>query len=110
MQQQYVECINILTRDPSPGVREKSGTVLPVILLCFETILFQVGKKLRHYMLSLTKQLDYTHKDGRMSALELITTLVSKLPADVLAEYFLVFFLSLSSMMASDEDAQCRKG
>ena len=71
---------------------------------------YPLGKRLRSYILSLTKQLEYTHKDGRMSALELLGMLISKLPPDLLEEYFLVVFLSLSMMLVSDEDAECRKG
>ena len=71
---------------------------------------YPLGKKLRNYVVSLTKQLEYTHKDGRMSALELLGMLVSKLPPALLKEYFLVVFLSLSTMLVSDEDAECRKG
>ncbi|KAL5266183.1 hypothetical protein ACHWQZ_G003559 [Mnemiopsis leidyi] len=71
---------------------------------------YPLGKKLRTYLISLTNQLEYTHKDGRMSALELLGMVITKLPPDLLKEYFLVVFLALSTMLVSDVDAECRKG
>ena len=70
---------------------------------------YPLGKKLRPLFLSLTQQLEYTHKDGRLSALELTHALITKLPPDLLKEYFLVFFLSMSRMLVSDEEVECRR-
>ena len=70
---------------------------------------YPLGKKLRPLFISLTQQLEYTHKDGRLSALELIHALISKLPPDLLKEYFLVFFLSLSRMLVADDEVECRR-
>lgn len=83
--------------------------------LCSSTLLqflldYPLGeKRFREHVNFLAANLAYEHESGRLAAIDLLSVLASKLPADMLAAYAPTFFMPLVRCMVGDRSAACRK-
>ncbi|XP_078582715.1 small subunit processome component 20 homolog isoform X3 [Branchiostoma floridae x Branchiostoma japonicum] len=70
---------------------------------------YPLGKKLHRHLEFFVRQLNYDLEAGRESALEMIATIFSSFPQNLLEEYAAFFFVPLSSRLINDDSAKCRK-
>ena len=60
-------------------------------------------------MHKLIANLSYEHESGRLAAIDMLSVLITKLPAELLETYAPVFFLPLVSQLVNDSSASCRR-
>ncbi|XP_066264950.1 small subunit processome component 20 homolog [Branchiostoma lanceolatum] len=70
---------------------------------------YPLGKKLHRHLEFYVRQLNYNVEAGRESALEMIATVFSSFPQNLLEEYAAFFFVPLASRLINDDSAKCRK-
>ena len=58
----------------------------------------------------ILQQLDYEFEDGRLSAMELISSLITDFPVNIIANhYYSLIFISISARLINDQSPRCRK-
>ncbi|GAB1607823.1 small subunit processome component 20 homolog [Argonauta hians] len=87
-----------------PFVQKQSRDVVLRFLLDYP-----LGKKLYDHLELLFQQLQYSQETGRLSAMELVLSLVHKYPVLQLNEDASLFFLPFCMSLANDDSAKCRK-
>ena len=93
----------IMVRSLRPAAREVAGDIFLRFL-----IYYPMGdKRFQHHMQVAVRNLDYVHTAGRLSALELLSTMMQRLPPPILDAHAEVLFLPTVLRLANDEDAAC---
>ena len=71
---------------------------------------YPMGKqRIENHLKQMVLNAKYQYEGGRMSALELVHTVIQKLPIPLLEEYTQVFFLPLVLQLVNDESKLCRE-
>jgi len=71
---------------------------------------YPMGKqRLENHLKQIVLNVQYEYDDGRLSAIELVCTLINKLPLPLLEEYCQLFFLPLVLQLVNDESKKCRE-
>ncbi|GFU14944.1 small subunit processome component 20 homolog [Trichonephila clavipes] len=77
--------------------------------VCLQYMLdYPLGKKLERIIKFFLAHLDYPLKDGRISALEMIHSMMNSFPERVLEKHSAMFLLPLAARLVNDEP-ECRK-
>ena len=66
-------------------------------------------KKLDDHLEFVLTQLNYEYEDGRASALDMLSSIVTNFPFEFLLRHSGVLFLATSAMLVNDEAPNCRK-
>eukprot|EP00124_Ichthyophonus_hoferi_P003712 Ihof_evm2s341 gene=Ihof_evmTU2s341 len=106
------EVYDLMTQVSEMAVRSTVSSTRTMSVQIFTTYLldYPLGERLlKKHLEFVVRNLDYEHRTGRESALELIRQTVELFPWDVLVEYIQFFFVPLVMMLVNDEDPQCRE-
>ncbi|KAA1470494.1 hypothetical protein DENSPDRAFT_774855 [Dentipellis sp. KUC8613] len=95
----------IMVTNQASQVQELCRSVLLQFLLDYP----QGKGRLRNQMAFLAKNLSYVHESGRRSVLELLSAIVAKFDAQLIAQYADMFFVSLVMLLANDDSSKCRE-
>lgn len=94
----------LLVRSHSPQVRALCSQVLLVFFLDYP-----LGeKRLQRHLRSLFANFDYEYEEGRIAAYDMIYTIITKFPVELLDAQFELFFFPLVSKLVSDSSQNCR--
>ncbi|XP_064596875.1 small subunit processome component 20 homolog [Liolophura sinensis] len=92
-----------LTGD-SPHVRLQSRQLTLQYLIDYP-----LGNKLQKHLEFFVTQLEYEMESGRESTLEMLATIFSSFPQNVLIKFSGLFFFPMATSLANDESAKCKK-
>jgi len=71
---------------------------------------YPMGKqRLESHMKQMILNIKYEYEDGRISALDLISAVINKLPLPLLEEYIQLLFLPLVLQLVNDDSKKCRE-
>ncbi|XP_056016221.1 small subunit processome component 20 homolog [Ostrea edulis] len=70
---------------------------------------YPLGKLLNKHLEFYVTQLSYEMENGRESALEMLATIFSSFPQNILNEHAGMFFIPMSAALVNDESTKCRK-
>ncbi|XP_070543166.1 small subunit processome component 20 homolog [Ptychodera flava] len=70
---------------------------------------YPLGKKVQTYLDFYISQLVYEYEDGRKSALEILATIFTSFPQELLVEKAGLFYVPMATRLVNDESAECRK-
>eukprot|EP00978_Attheya_sp_CCMP212_P026914 scaffold89414_cov49-Attheya_sp.AAC.2 len=71
---------------------------------------YPMGKqRLEKHIKQVVLNIKYDYEEGRLSALELLSTVIQKFPLEVLEEHTQLFFLPLVLQLVNDDSKQCRE-
>lgn len=94
----------LLVRSHSPQVRALCSQVLLVFFLDYP-----LGeKRLQRHLRSLFANFDYEYEEGRLAAYDMVYTIITKFPVELLDAQFELFFFPLVSKLVSDPSHNCR--
>ncbi|BGP12578.1 hypothetical protein JCM10213_004835 [Rhodosporidiobolus nylandii] len=95
----------MLVTNQSSNVREVCRAIYLQFLLDYP----QGRGRLRESLAFLAKNLGYTYESGRLSVLELVSTIFAKFSAQLIADSAELFFASLVMQIANDDSTRCRE-
>ncbi|XP_064627386.1 small subunit processome component 20 homolog [Lineus longissimus] len=105
------EMVDVMTKisklsitSDSPHVRRQCRQVLMQFL-----VNYPLGTKLKRHLEFFVMQLNYELESGRDSVLELLATIFTSFPVQIVDEYAGMFFVPLASRLINDESSECRK-
>lgn len=105
------EMVDVMTKisklsitSDSPHVRRQCRQVLMQFL-----VNYPLGTKLKRHLEFFVMQLNYELESGRDSVLELLATIFTSFPIQIVDEYAGMFFVPLASRLINDESSECRK-
>lgn len=67
------------------------------------------SKRLNNHLQQIVLNLKYEYEDGRLSAIDLLSSLIQKFPLPVLEEHAQLFFLPLVLSLVNDESKKCKE-
>ncbi|XP_069689745.1 small subunit processome component 20 homolog isoform X2 [Periplaneta americana] len=70
---------------------------------------YPLGKKLEHHLAFYISQLNYEVQSGRESVLEMMLSVITSFPINVLAKQSGLLFVSMGAQLVNDESPECRK-
>ncbi|XP_039300954.1 small subunit processome component 20 homolog, partial [Nilaparvata lugens] len=70
---------------------------------------YQLGKKFGKHLNFYITNLDYNFQPGRESALELIHSLITTVPKEVLKKHYGVIFVPVTACLVNDDSPECRQ-
>ncbi|RDD45796.1 Small subunit processome component 20-like protein [Trichoplax sp. H2] len=70
---------------------------------------YPLGKKIEKIIQFYLNNLNHEYETGRISALEMIASMLNEFPSSLLFEYSLIIFMSLATCLVNDDSATCRK-
>ncbi|XP_013387842.1 small subunit processome component 20 homolog [Lingula anatina] len=88
----------------APNVRLQSRQVVLQFMLDYP-----LGKQLKKHLEFYVTNLQFELESGRESALEMLATIFSSFPQNILTEHAGFFFVPMAASLVNDESAQCRK-
>ncbi|KAK3932177.1 Small subunit processome component 20-like protein [Frankliniella fusca] len=87
-----------------PHVRVQARVVFHQFLMEYP-----LGKKLEGHLSFYLSQLNYELQPGRESALEMVNSVISSFPVNILSKHAGLFFLMLGARLVNDDAPECRK-
>ncbi|CAH1799075.1 unnamed protein product [Owenia fusiformis] len=70
---------------------------------------YPLGKELKYHLDFYMAQMNYRHEAGRESILEMLATIFSSFPQQLITQYGGYFFVPMVTRMINDDSAKCRK-
>ncbi|KAM0793473.1 hypothetical protein ACM66B_000915 [Microbotryomycetes sp. NB124-2] len=95
----------ILVTNQSSNVREICRSIYLQFLLDYP----QGRGRLRQSLTFLAKNLSFVYESGRLSVLELLSAILNKFAASLIADSAELFFASLVMVVANDDSTKCRE-
>jgi U3 small nucleolar RNA-associated protein 20 len=92
-------------RSSSSSLRQQSSSVFVDYLLNYPLGEQRIEQHLKQIVLNLK----YEYSEGRLSAVGLLSTVIDKLPSEILETHYQLFFLPLTLQLANDEAEECRQ-
>ncbi|GKY94643.1 hypothetical protein MPSEU_000429800 [Mayamaea pseudoterrestris] len=87
-----------------PSLREQSTTTFINFLLTYPMSTERIEQHLKQAVLNIK----YEYADGRLSAIQLLSTVIKRLPLELLDHHLQLFFLPLTLQLANDLSEECR--
>ncbi|KAK4055206.1 U3 snoRNP protein [Microbotryomycetes sp. JL201] len=95
----------VLVTNQSSNVREICRSIYLQFLLDYP----QGRGRLRQSLTFLAKNLSFVYESGRLSVLELLSAILNKFAASLIADSAELFFASLVMVVANDDSTKCRE-
>ena len=92
-------------RSSRANLRQQSGNVFVSFLINYPLS----PERLEEYLKQVVANLSYEDVDGRLSAIQLTTSLTSKLPQELLESHCKLFFFPLTLQLSNDESKECKE-
>lgn len=97
--------LNMTVQSQKPTLRHQASKIFMLYL-----IEYPMGKqRLETHLKQIVLNVKYEYEDGRLSAIELIKAVVSKLPIPLLEEHVQMFYLPLILQLVNDESKACKE-
>lgn len=94
-----------VARGPKSSLRDQCGSVFLFYIINYPLSNERIEEHLKQAVLNLT----YEYSEGRLSSINLVTSLVTKLPQPVLQLHCQLFFLPLAMQLVNDDAQECRQ-
>lgn len=88
-----------------PSLRQQSASVFMIYLLNYPLS----EERIEQHMKQIVLNLQYEQVDGRLSATNLLGTVIEKVPLPVVDQFAKLFFLPLTLQLANDSSKACRE-
>ncbi|KAL7754393.1 U3 snoRNP protein [Sorochytrium milnesiophthora] len=95
----------IMVTNPSISAQQLCRQVYLQFLLDYP----QGPKRFENQITFLVKNLTYKHESGRTSVMELLHTVLNKIPSTTMSRFYEMMFVSLVLVLVNDESAHCRE-
>ena len=98
------KCEEISIQSYEASIRRQCREVVAAYLMDYP-----VGDKLRDHLEFYITQLDYEVECGRLSAIDMLKTMINVFPPGTVVVYSGFFFIPLAMRLVNDESAECKK-
>lgn len=92
-------------RSTKSSLRDQCSSALTHFLLNYPLS----EEKVVDYVQQLVLNLQYEHSEGRLSAINLISSLLEKFPGPFIEKYYEILFLPMAMQLANDTSDECRE-
>eukprot|EP00804_Cyclotella_cryptica_P001375 CCRYP_014133-RA/>CCRYP_014133-RA protein AED:0.02 eAED:0.02 QI:68/1/1/1/1/1/6/174/3100 len=97
--------LKLSVQSQKPSVRLQSSQIFLQYLLDYPMGTQRLDNHLRQIVLNLK----YEYEEGRLSAIDLLSSVIQKLPVPVLENHSQLFFLPLVLQLANDDSKKCKE-
>jgi len=92
-------------RSSKGSLRQQSSSVFLSYLINYPL----AQERVEQHMKQIVLNIQYEYSDGRLSAIELLSSVIEKVPLPVVDQYSQLFFLPLTLQLVNDESKECRE-
>jgi len=98
--------LKLVVRSQKPSLRQQSAGIFIRFLLDFP----MAEGKFEQHLKQVVANIGYEHQEGRMAAINLLVSLVEKMPDELLNSHAQLIFLPLVLQKVNDDSKPCREG